>query len=48
MVQVRQYIPFVALAFGFIFTTAWIALMSWLPAQFIIAAASKMFSDFHL
>jgi hypothetical protein len=45
MVRVREYIPFVALAFGFLFTTVWIALMSWLPAHFLVAAAVKMFSN---
>lgn len=44
MLRVRQYIPFVVLAFGFIFTTAWVALMSWFPLQLIMSAASKMLS----
>ena len=44
MVRVRQYIPFVALLCGLIVTPVWIALMSWFPVQFIMAAASKMFS----
>ncbi len=48
MLRVRQYIPLVALAFGFIFTTVWIALMSWLPVQFIMGAAVKVFTDFQL
>ena len=48
MLRVRQYIPLVALAFGFIITTVWIALMSWLPVQFIMGAAVKVFTDFQL
>ena len=31
MLQVRKYSPFVALAFGFLFTIAWIAAISWFP-----------------
>jgi hypothetical protein len=46
MLRVRQYIPFVALAFGFIFTTVWVALIGWFPVQFIMASAFKIFSDF--
>jgi hypothetical protein len=46
MLRVRQYIPFVALAFGFIFTTVWVALIGWFPVQIIMASAFKIFSDF--
>jgi|SoiMethySBSTD1v2_1073268.scaffolds.fasta_scaffold929405_1 hypothetical protein len=48
MFSVRQYIPFVALAFGFILTTVWVALMSWFPVHFILVSAFKMLSDLDL
>ena len=36
MLQVRKYSPFVALAFGFLFTIAWIAAISWFPLSTIL------------
>jgi len=36
MFQVRKYGPFVALAFGFLFTIAWIAAIGWFPLSTIL------------
>jgi glycerol-3-phosphate acyltransferase PlsY len=44
MVHMHKYSPFVALAFGFIFTIAWIAVITWFPVYFVAAAILQMLS----
>ena len=40
----HKYGPFVALAFGFIFTIAWIAAISWFPVYFVAATILQALS----
>ncbi len=42
MLYVRKYSPFVSLAFGFLFTIAWIAAISWFPVYFVTSAILQM------
>ena len=42
MLQVRKYSPFVALAFGFLFTIAWIAAISWFPLYLVTSTILQM------
>ena len=42
MLHVRKYSPFVALAFGFIFTIAWIAAITWFPLYFVASTILQM------
>ena len=48
MLRVRNYSPFVALAFGFLFTIAWIATISWFPVQLFASTIMQMLSDLAL
>jgi hypothetical protein len=41
---VRKYGPFVALSFGFIFTIAWIATITWFPIHFVTSTILQIFS----
>ena len=44
MIHVRKYSPFVALAFGFLFTIAWIAAITWFPVYFVTSTILQMLS----
>ena len=44
MIHVRKYSPFVALAFGFLFTVAWIAAITWFPVYFVTSTILQMLS----
>jgi len=45
MLGVRKYSPFVALAFGFLFTIAWIATITWFPMHLLASTIMQMLSD---
>jgi len=45
MLLVRNYSPFVALAFGFLFTIAWIATITWFPMHLLASTIMQMLSD---
>jgi hypothetical protein len=45
MLHVRKYSPFVALGFGFLFTIAWIAAITWFPVYFVASTILQMLSD---
>jgi len=40
----RKYGPFVALAFGFLFTIAWTATITWFPIHFVAYKILQIFS----
>jgi hypothetical protein len=44
MLHVRKYGPFVALAFGFLFTIAWIAVIAWFSLYLDTATILQMLS----
>ena len=48
MLRARNYSPFVALAFGFLFTIAWIATISWVPVHLLASTIMQMLSDLAL
>jgi glycerol-3-phosphate acyltransferase PlsY len=44
MLHARKYSPFVALAFGFLFTIAWITAITWLSLYLVTSTTLQMFS----
>jgi hypothetical protein len=45
MLRVRNCSPFVALAFGFLFTIAWIATITWFPVQLLASTIMRVLSN---
>ena len=45
MLDVRKYSPFVALAFGFLFTIVWITTIAWFPVHLVASTILQMLSD---
>jgi|SRR6185312_17251593 hypothetical protein len=43
--MLRQYSPFVALAFGPLLTLVWVTLVTWFPVQLATSAIVKVLSD---
>jgi hypothetical protein len=44
MLHARKYSPFVALAFGFLFTIAWITAITWISLYLVTSTTLQMFS----
>jgi hypothetical protein len=44
MLHARKYSPFVALAFGFLFTIAWITAITWFSLYLVTSTTLQMFS----
>jgi hypothetical protein len=45
MLRVRKFGPFVALAFGFLLTIAWIARITWSSVYLLASTIMQMLSD---
>ena len=48
MQRTRKYGPLIALVSGFVLTTIWAVLITWLPLQLIASAISQMLSQIAL